>query len=114
MNIVNLYSRGGFVTFLVLMDVELEKVKDNVGLLEVTITAAQEHFDEIKRRICLMKERTQCLTSDMLYYGIKYRHEKILIHLVYNFCLWLNAFLLKSGLSIEYYPCEIVTQRFVN
>ena len=40
MKIVKLYARCGFVTFLVLMDVEFEKVKEKTVLLEVNTTAA--------------------------------------------------------------------------
>ena len=29
--------------------------------------------------------------------------------MVYNVCIWLNAFPLKSGLSMEYSPRDIVT-----
>ena len=37
-NIVNLYARGGFVIRLVLMDIEFEKIKDKVVLVEVNTT----------------------------------------------------------------------------
>ena len=43
MNIVKLYSRGGFVTFLVIMDMEFEKVRYKVGLLEFNTTAARDN-----------------------------------------------------------------------
>ena len=61
-----------------------------------------------------MKEKTWCLISYMLDCGIKYLHNQIVIHMVYNVCIWLNEFLLKSGLSMEYSSREIVTQCFVN
>ena len=44
-----LYARGGFVTRLVLMDIELQKVKDKVGLMEVNTTAARDHAAEIEK-----------------------------------------------------------------
>ena len=43
MKIVKLYYRGGFVTCLVLMDMEFKNIKDKVGLLEVNTTAARDH-----------------------------------------------------------------------
>ena len=49
--IVKLYARGGFVNGLALMDVEFEKVKEKVFLLEVNTTAAQEHVADIERQI---------------------------------------------------------------
>ena len=47
MKTVKLYARGGFLTRLVLMDMEFGKVKDKVGLLEVNTTAARENVTEI-------------------------------------------------------------------
>ena len=55
MRIVKLYARGGFLTHLVLMDMEFEKVKDKVGLLKVNTTEAGEHVAEIERKIRLLK-----------------------------------------------------------
>ena len=43
MKTVKLYARSGFVTDLVLTDMEFEKVKEKVGPLEVNTTAAQQH-----------------------------------------------------------------------
>ena len=60
MKIVKLYYRGGFVTCLFIMDMELGKVKDKVGLLEVNTKSAQEHVAETERKNRLMKERTRC------------------------------------------------------
>ena len=85
-----------------------------MGMMEVNTTAAQEHVSDIERQISLIKERTLCSTSDMLDCGIKYLNKQIVIHLVYSVCLWLNAFLLKSELSMEYSPQDIVTQRSVD
>ena len=70
MKTVKLYARGGFITHLVLMDVEFEKVEEKVGLLEGYTTASQEYIAYIERQIRLMKEITRCSTSDMLECGI--------------------------------------------
>ena len=48
MKVVKLYARGGFVVRLVLMDMEFDKIKDLVGLVEVNTTAAREHVAEIE------------------------------------------------------------------
>ena len=65
---------------------------------------------KIKKHIYLMKERTRRLISFMLDCGIKYLHKQIVTHMVYNVCIWLNEFPLKSELSMEYSTREIVTQ----
>ena len=57
MKVVYGYARGGFVVNLMLMDMEFEKVKDKLPLVEVNTTAAREHVPEIERRIRTIKER---------------------------------------------------------
>ena len=34
--------------------------------------------------------------------------------MVYNICIWMKVLMLKSGLSMEYYPQEIFTQQSVD
>ena len=85
-----------------------------MGLAEVNTTAAREHMEEIERQIHLVKERTRCSTSDMLNCGIVCLTKQIVIHLVYNVCLWINVFPLKLGLSMDYSPRYLVTQRSVS
>ena len=47
--IVKLYAFGGFVVPNVLMDGEFEKVKPEVELIDINISAAREHVGEIER-----------------------------------------------------------------
>ena len=56
--IVQLYARGGFIIRVILMDMEFEKVKDELGLVDVNTTAVREHVAEIERGIHLLKERS--------------------------------------------------------
>jgi len=49
--IMKIYALHGFVVRLVLMDMEFEKIKDEVGLVEINTTAAREHVGEIERHI---------------------------------------------------------------
>ena len=51
MKIVKLYALGGFRVRVILMDMEFEKVKDEVELVELNTTAAREHVGEIERSI---------------------------------------------------------------
>ena len=66
-----------------------------MSLLEVNTTAASEHVGEIERQIRLIKEMTRCSTSDILDCDMIYLPKQMVIHLVYNILLWLNAFPLK-------------------
>ena len=49
--VVFLYARGVFVVRLAMMDMEFEKVKDLVPLVEVNTTAAREHVGYVERQI---------------------------------------------------------------
>ena len=59
MKVVYGYARGGFLVNLMLMDMEFEKVRDKLPLVEVNTTAAREHVPEIERRIRTIKERVR-------------------------------------------------------
>ena len=45
--IVNTYASGGFVIDLALIDMEFDKVRDKLEIIEVNTTAAREHVPEI-------------------------------------------------------------------
>ena len=57
---------GGFVVRHALMDMEFEKVKDLVPLVEVNTTAAREHVGLIERKIRHLKEKTRAVTSEFV------------------------------------------------
>ena len=56
--IVQLYARGRFIICVILVDMELGKIKDNMGLVDANTIAARERVAEIERGICLLKERS--------------------------------------------------------
>ena len=39
---VQLYGQGGFIIHVILMDMEFEKIKDDMGLVDVNTIAARE------------------------------------------------------------------------
>ncbi len=41
--VIDLYARGGYTVELILIDQEFEKLKENLGLIEVNTTAAHKH-----------------------------------------------------------------------
>ena len=105
MKVVYGYARGGFVVNLVLMDVEFEKFKDKLPLVEVNTTAAREHVPEIERRIRTIKERVRAATCDLLFNPIP---MMVLIHTVHTINLWLNATRSLSRLERGLSPRELV------
>ena len=82
--IVQLYARGGFIIRVILMDMEFEKVKDELGLIDVNTTAAREHVAEIERGIRLLKERSRCVVKSLPF---QYLPKQIVIHVVYFVCI---------------------------
>ena len=109
--IVNTYARGGFVIDLALVDMEFEKVRDKLAIIEVNTTAAREHVPEIERQICLIKERVRCTTSDFPFDTIP---RLVLIHVVYTCVMWINDIPRKAGAVQGVSPRELVTGRAVN
>ena len=79
-NICRHYCRGGFVVRLVLMDMEFDKIKEDLTAVEDNTTATWEHLGEIERAIRFVKEQLRCVVSFMRDAGFKYYHLS-LIHI---------------------------------
>ena len=117
MKIVKLYAIGGFVVCNVLMDGEFEKVKPEVELLDINISAAREYVGEIERYHCMLKERCRYVLSDMRPMGCnayQYLHKHIVICLVYFCIMMVNAMPAAQGISDRFAPHEIVTGQRLN
>ena len=82
------YACSGFIGNLALMDMEFEKIKDELPLVEVNTTAAREHVPEIERRIRTTKERVRAASSDFPFSPIP---MMLRIQTVHTITLWLNA-----------------------
>ena len=77
---VKLCAFGGFCIRVILMDMEFEKVKDEVELVELNTTAAREHVGEIERSIRVVKKRCRCVYTSPPF---AYYHKQLVIHMVY-------------------------------
>ena len=110
-NIVNTYTRGGFVIYLSLVDMEFDKVRDKLAIIEVNTTAAREHVPDIERQILHIKECVRCTKSDFPFNTIP---RLVLINVVYTCVMRINAIPRKAGAFQGIPPCEIVTGRKVN
>ena len=87
------------------MDMEFEKIKGLVPLVEVNTTAAREHPGLIERTIQSVKEKTWATTSE---FPFMYIPILVLIHTVYGSPFWINGFPLRSK-NFGFSPREIVT-----
>ena len=74
--------------------------------LEGNTAAAKEHVGEIEREIQQIKVRVRCTTSEFPFKNIP---TMVLIYTVYNVCLWLNAFPIRSGITGGFSPRELIT-----
>ena len=111
MQVVYGYARGGFLVNLALIDIEFEKIKEELLPVEVNTTAAREHVPKIEGKIRTMKERVRSATSDSPFDPIP---RMILIQTVYTIIMWLNAVWPLSGVTRGLSPCELVTGREVD
>ena len=96
---------------LALMDKDFDAVKYHLPLLEVNTTAVREHITEIERELKQVKERVRCTSSK---FPFQFIPTMVLIYTVYNVCLWMNAFLLQSGITGGLSPGELVTGLIIN
>ena len=87
------------------MDMEFEKVKDLVPLVEVNAAAARKHVGLIERAIWHLKEKTRATISEFPFVWIPIL---VLIQTVYSCAFWINAFPKRSE-NFWFSPREIVT-----
>ena len=97
---------GGYRVRTIMMDMEFEKVKDEKGmdLIDVNATAAREHVGEIERGIRYLKERARGSVSAFALAGMKFVAKSIIIQLVYNVTMFVNAVPDALGVSEKYSP----------
>ena len=92
--IVKLYTSRGFTIKTIMADNEFEPIRATFPILNTT--AQDEHVPDIERCIRTVKDRTRST-----YNVLPYKHvpRLILIHLVKNSVLWLNALPAMDGVS---------------
>ena len=87
------------------MDMEFEKIKDLVPLVEVNTTAAREHVGYVERKIRHLKEKTRAVTPE---FPFKWIPILVMIQTVYSCAFWIKAFPNRSD-NFGFSPREIVT-----
>ena len=91
-----------------LMDMEFKEVTNNLGLIEVNTTAAQEYVGKIEQGIRTIKEHGRSVIKNQPFKSL---HKQIVVHLIYFVVICLNAFPSDHGISEKYSLCDIVTKR---
>ncbi len=103
--VLDVHGRAGFRIRTILMDREFEKVKPFLQTLECNTMSAKEHVSKAERTICTLKERMWGLLALLPFSHIPRRMK---IKIVYFIMLWLDAFLVKPGISTIYSPQELL------
>ena len=106
--IVRIYTRGGFMVNVILMDQEFDKVESEVELMQINTTAAREHVGGIERGICLIKEHARGFISTCNFTVIP---RQFVIHLLYFCVMWLNATPKPNGILDKFSPRELILRR---
>ena len=68
-------------------------------------TAAREHVAEDERKVRVVKERNRGVVNILPF---TYTPRRMKIEFIFFVTLWLNVFLVKSGVSESFSPREIV------
>jgi hypothetical protein len=89
------------------MDGEFEKIKPLLPTLKSNTTAAKEHVSKAECTIQTLKEQTRGLLATLPCLHVPKRMK---IEFVYFFVLWLNAFPVKTGISVVYLPRELIVR----
>ena len=80
-------------------------MKELLPAIVCNTNAAKEHVAEAERKIRVVKERNRGVLNTLPFTHIPRRMK---IEFIYFVTLWLNAFLVKSGVSDTFSPREIL------
>jgi hypothetical protein len=87
------------------MDNQFKKLQNLMPILTINTTAVKEHVPEVECKIRLIKEQGRGILNTLPF---KKMPRLMLIELIYQVVLWLNAFPAKSRVSETLSPPEIV------
>ena len=93
---LEVYGRAGFRVRSILMDGEFKKLKPLMPRVECNTTAAKEHVSEAEWMIRTLKEQMRGLLGMLPF---TYIPKRMKIEFIYFIVLWMNTFLVKSGIS---------------
>jgi hypothetical protein len=103
LKIISLLRASGFNPSTALMDREFECLRLDLMSHGVNLntTAVSEHLPDIEMQIRLVKERSQALRSTLPF---KLIPGRMIIDMLANVVLWINAFPPSNGVSASYSP----------
>ena len=87
------------------MDSKFEKVKAKLPSIVCNTTSAKEHVAEAEQQVRTVKERIRGIRATPPFSSIP---KRVKIELIYFIVFWLNAFPVRSRISREFSPREII------
>ena len=91
---------------IILMDQEFDRVKEEVGLVEINTASSREHLGKIEGMIRIIKERCQEIVSTIPFKNLP---KKFFTNLIYYVVMFFNCMADVQGVSEHLSPREIVT-----
>jgi hypothetical protein len=101
--VFRIYGSTGFVMQTAMMNMEFVKLKNLLPHVAVNTMAAREHVSKIKQKISVIKERARGTISTL---PNKKLPRLMVIELLHFCMMWMNSFLVGSGISEKWSPCE--------
>jgi len=106
--IIDMYHGCGFKIKHILGDLQFKCIQfhmDSQGI-NLNITVRDEHVQEIKRFIHIVKESVREIVNTLPFEILPHR---LIVENLYNVMFWLNCFPHKEGIHPTLSPCTIVT-----
>ena len=109
--VLQLYAWGCFTIQTILMVVEFKKVRDLVHMVNITISATNEHVGEVKRQIRTIKERCHGILGMLPFSHLP---QQFIIGLVQFVTMWLNEFSSDTGIAGRWSPWELICWQWLD
>jgi hypothetical protein len=93
------------------MDIEFEKVRDHVPMLDVNTTGASKHVGDVERHVRLIKEHARGIICTLPYSRLP---RIMLVHLMHFITMWLNNFPVSNGVSADFSLREIILRHHLS
>lgn len=108
LQVKQIYAQCGFIVTEIAMDGQFEPIRGDLADIHIGLNTAghDDHVPEIERHIRTVKERSRAMYNTVPFTRFPAR---MVIEMVYNSNLWLNAFPHLDGVSAVLSPCTIVT-----
>jgi hypothetical protein len=105
--VFRIYGLAGFVVQTTMMDMEFGKLKNLLAHVALNTTAAREHVGKIKQKIRVIKERARETINTLPYKKL----PRLMVIELLHFCMiWMNSFPVRSGISDNWSPRELVSR----